>query len=366
MKARKVRIRRHVRDGVPTGRWVVDIPPGFTLSGRRERPLVEDELSARQMKARIEGRNLLVETTSVAPVVTLVRLTKFWWEDEMAKVRSGKKKDSSLETNLHQLEPVAAYLGDLDLKNLTARHIQDYQGQRRAQRMQPETINSEVGTFVQVQKWAVETGWLEKVVTTTRVPVPPKRHDVLTEEEYRRVMVALPERLRPLIRFLAETGCRWGEAAQMLWLNIDLDAGWAEVARQGEWSPKTAYSLRRLYLSPDLVSELRGRRNGSQYVFTGRDGVSPVTTARRAFKSAVEKAAIMRGERRAHITIKTLRASFATWAAESGVRERVLQDLLGHAPGSRVTRRHYEQVQSGIAQADAAKVWARLAEGASA
>ena len=56
MKARKVRIRRHVRDGVPTGRWVVDIPPGFTLSGRRERPLVEDELSARQMKARIEGR----------------------------------------------------------------------------------------------------------------------------------------------------------------------------------------------------------------------------------------------------------------------------------------------------------------------
>lgn len=158
MKARKVRIRRHVRDGVPTGRWVVDIPPGFTLSGRRERPLVEDELSARQMKARIEGRNLLVETTSVAPVVTLVRLTKFWWEDEMAKVRSGKKKDSSLETNLHQLEPVAAYLGDLDLKNLTARHIQDYQGQRRAQRMQPETINSEVGTFVQVQKWAVETG----------------------------------------------------------------------------------------------------------------------------------------------------------------------------------------------------------------
>jgi integrase len=363
MRVREVRIRPHVRDGVPTGRWVVDIPPGFTTTGKRERPLVDDELSARRMKANVEGSRVPVETTSRAPVITTPQLVTFWHENEMAKVRSGKKKASSLETNLHQLEPVAAYLGSLDLKNLTARHLQDYQGHRRTQGMQPETINSEMGTFVQVEKWAVEAGWLEKVVTTTRVPVPPKRHDVLTEEEYRRVMEALPERLRPLIRFLAETGCRWGEAAQMLWLNIDLEAGWAEVALQGEWSPKTAYSLRRLYLSPDLVAELRRRRNGSQYVFTGRDGVSPVTTARRAFKSVVEKAAIMRGERRARITIKTLRASFATWAAESGVRERVLQDLLGHAPGSRVTRRHYEQVQSGMAQADAAKVWARLSEG---
>lgn len=364
MRTPEVRIRAHVRDGVPTGRWVVDIPPGFTLSGKRERPLVEDELSARRMKARIEGGNVRVETTSAAPVVTTPRLTEFWLEDEMAKVKAGKKKSSSLETNLHQLQQVAAYLKNLDLKNLTSRHLQDYQGERRAQGMQPETINSEVGTFIQVQKWAAEAGWLETVVTTTRVPVPPKRPDVLTREEYLRVMEVLPDRLRPLIRFLAETGCRWGEAAQMLWENIDLDEGWAEVALQGEWSPKTAYSLRRLYLSPDLVPELRARRNGSPYVFTGRDGVSPVTTARRAFKSAVEKAAIMRGERHARITIKTLRASFATWAAETGMRERVLQDIMGHAPGSRVTRRHYEQVQSGVARADAAKVWARLADGA--
>ena len=28
MRVREVRIRPHVRDGIPTGRWVVDIPPG--------------------------------------------------------------------------------------------------------------------------------------------------------------------------------------------------------------------------------------------------------------------------------------------------------------------------------------------------
>lgn len=167
---------------------------------------------------RIEGGNVRVDTTSAAPVVTMPRLTEFWLEDEMAKVKAGKKKYSALETNLHQLQQVAAYLSRLDLKNLTARHLQDYQGERRAQGMQPETINSEVGTFVQVQRWAVETGWLEKVVTTTRVPVPPKRPDVLTREEYLRVMEALPERLRPLIRCLAETGSSfapgaWGRTA---------------------------------------------------------------------------------------------------------------------------------------------------------
>lgn len=361
-----VRIRPHIRNGAPTGRWVVDIPPGFTLSGKRERPLVDSELSARQMKARIEGSNSLVETTGVVPAVNLRPLIQNWCEDEMVKVRAGKKKASSLETNLNQLEPIAAYLSNLDLKNLTARHLQDYQGHRRKCGMQPESINSELGTFVQVLKWAVEHGWLPKVVTTTRMPVPPKRTDVLSKEEYMRLMEELPARLRPLIQFLAETGCRWGEAAQMRWVDVDLNGGEAEVTHRNDWSPKTAYSVRTLHLSPGLIASLNAHRSGSEFVFTGRDGVSAVTTARRAFSSAVKRANIVRGERPARITIKSLRASFATWAAEEGTRERVMQDLLGHAPGSRVTRRHYEQVRSGAAKAEASKVWALLAESAEA
>lgn len=357
-----VRIRPHIRNGAPTGRWVVDIPAGFTLSGKRERPLVESELAALQMKARIEGSNLLVETTGAAPAVNVRALIQSWCEDELVKVRAGKKKASSLETNLNQLEPVAAYLSNLDLKNLTARHLQDYQGYRRQCGMQPETINSEMGTFVQVQKWAVENGWLPNVVATTRIPVPPKRADVLSKEEYWRLMDMLPDRLRPLIQFLAETGCRWGEAAQMRWVDVDLKRGVAEVSQRDDWSPKTAYSVRTLYLSPGLVANLSALRSGSEYVFTGRDGLSAVTTARRAFSSAVKRANISRGERVARITIKSLRASFATWAAEEGTRERIIQDLLGHAPGSRVTRKHYEQVRSGAAKADASKVWSLLAE----
>ena len=42
-----------------------------------------------------------------------------------------------------------------------------------------------------------------------------------------------------------------------------------------------------------------------------------------------------------HVTPHTLRKAHATWQAMKGVNESVLQDLLGHARGSSVTRQFY-------------------------
>jgi len=43
------------------------------------------------------------------------------------------------------------------------------------------------------------------------------------------------------------------------------------------------------------------------------------------------------------ITPHVLRKANATWLAVRGVHPRVLQSLLGHSPGSRITDQHYVQ-----------------------
>lgn len=364
-------IRPFVRNGVQTGQWQVDVAAWLTFSNRRERRLVasrkEAEAKVRELVGEHRARGVVELTGGVQPVIHLQFVIEGWLAEQRRRVAAGKKKAASLDTNLFHLERIAEFLRQLPLTSLTRAHLDGYQAHRLEQGLQPETINSELGTFTQVQRWAVAAGHLKAVVTTDPVPLRRKVPDILTYEEYQAILDQVPSRLRAIIRLLAETGCRWGEAAQLPWEAVDLDRAEAYIAPHGGWTPKTAHSARTLYLSDALVAELRERHaaatatpKASAYVFPGRDGMKPVTTARRAFRSAVERADIRRGGRTPRITIKTLRKCFATWAAENGMRERTFQSLMGHAPGSRVTKKHYEQVRPAHARAELAAVWGQM------
>ena len=59
---------------------------------------------------------------------------------------------------------------------------------------------------------------------------------------------------------------------------------------------------------------------------------------RKALAAAAKKAGVKK-----HVTPQTLRKAFMTWQAERGIPEHVLQAQVGHAPGSRVTKRYYIQ-----------------------
>jgi len=61
-------------------------------------------------------------------------------------------------------------------------------------------------------------------------------------------------------------------------------------------------------------------------------------------KTAVAKAGIRRNGMLVHLTPQSLRRAHATRQAMRGVNESVLQGLLGHAAGSRMTQWYYVQV----------------------
>jgi integrase len=150
-------------------------------------------------------------------------------------------------------------------------------------------------------------------------------------------------RLRVLLAFLAETGCRRGEVLNLTWDAIDEKDGVAVIEPRGEWTPKTASSSRRLPLSNGMLEVLRQVPRTGPYVFPGRDPNKPMKDFKRSLASAVKAAGLSRNGRPMRITPHVLHKANATWLAIRGVHPRLLQSLLGHSPGSRITDQHYVQ-----------------------
>ena len=349
-KSRKVgpvRVRPHVRDGKPTGRWFVDIPASVTGNGHRKRRLYESQRIAlqvaRELKRRCDpltGQYAL----SVRRCGVLFReAVEGWRVDENLRVDTLKKRASTLTTDLYRLKALVAFFGNNDIVTITGQRLSEYQRWRLQEGRKPRTINSELGTLSLVLNWALGQGYISEVPKTEQIPVERSFAVVPRMEEVARIIDALPERLRPIVRFLAETGCRKGEALNLTWECVDELNGWVEIKSHDDWKPKTQQSARRIPLGPPLVAVLRNLPKDGLYVFPGKEPNKPIDNFRKAFATAVAKADIRRNGKPVRITPQSLRRAHATWQAMRGVNESVLQDLLGHAPGSRVTRRFYVQ-----------------------
>ncbi len=345
------RVRPHIRDGVATGRWFVDIPASVTGSGRRRRKLFENRITAMTVAKELWQRidpvtGLLVPSVPSIPSIPPGELTfreavAGWREDEELRVATLKKQATTLETDLFRLRSLVAFLGDEDIASINERRLVEYQRWRLEQGRKPQTINSDLIRFVMVMGWARKHGHIAEVPKCERIPVPPQRAMIPTPEEVVRIIAALPERLRPIVRFMAETGCRKGEAINLTWDCVDEVNGCVEICSRTGWTPKTQSSERSIPLGPGLLELLRSLPKEGAYVFAGRIPGKPIGSFRKAFAKAVRCAGINRKGRPVRITPHSLRKAHATWLAMNGVPPSVLQDLLGHARGSQVTEQYY-------------------------
>jgi integrase len=340
-----VSVRPKVVDGKKTGKWLVDIPASLTGSGRRVRRLFDNrrraEEVAREIRRRIDPVSGKVITKTPKSGVTFEHAAAGWRADEELRVETLKKRASTFEIDGYRLRNLNRYFGKDDIKTISARKIAEYQAMRLKRGLQPMTINSEVHVICRVLGWAQKSGYLESVPEIENIPVRPKHEAIPSPEEVVRIIEALPERLKALVRFLAETGCRVGEARNLSWECVDEIGGYVEIRAWEGWTPKTQQSERRIPLNPDLLHMIRDLPKEGPYVFAGPGAGKPIGDFRKAFNAAVKKADIRRHDKRVELTPKVLRKAHATWQAERGVAESVLQGLMGHAKGSRITRRFY-------------------------
>lgn len=354
-------LRPHKRDGVLTGKWLVDIPPHLSVSGGRERKTYVTKTAAisaadtmyrdLQMTGAIRG-DANVKLTGV----TFAALAERWLLNQQDQVATGWKRTSSLETNAYQLKALGKRFASYDVSRIVAADIENYQRLRLKEGRKAPTINSEVATLIQVLAWAKKLKFIADVPEHKSLPVPRSRPHIPTPEEVERIIGHLQPRTALLARFLAETGCRRNEAFSLEWPDIDFEGATVTIQRKAHFVPKTDHSERMIPISLSLRDQLREAMaddlrskndvgQSSNFVFPGRFG-GKRTAMRRSLSSAVKKANIRRGDSLIRVTPHVLRKAMATWLHAAQVSDRLLQDRLGHAPGSRVTNRVYVQVPS--------------------
>ncbi|MBW1879851.1 MAG: site-specific integrase [Deltaproteobacteria bacterium] len=171
---------------------------------------------------------------------------------------------------------------------------------------------------------------LDRPDVTARIPyprIPPVRVEVLTPEDVQRLLAATEA---PLYRTLFATayggGLRIGEVVALQTVDVDAGRGLLHVRRGNGSKPRSVMLGQRLLEC--LRAYWRQTRPPGPWLFPGRDATGPISVraVQRRLKRVVRRAGIQR-----HVTMHTLRHSFATHLLEAGTDLRTLQVLLGHA-----------------------------------
>jgi integrase len=356
IKVGPFRVAPHVRNGGLTGRWLIDLPAHVSPSGKRHRTFLETKTAAiAEAKRLLRDLQLDGAIRGYGPKlsgVSFSAVAQRWTEMQIDRVATNKKREISLRTHAFRLKSLLLALAPMDVANIASADIVTYQKSRLAAGRAPATVNSETRLLRQVLTWAADHDLVARVPKIEPIPEPRKRLSVPTTDEVLAVIEALPPRLALLVRFLAETGCRKGEAFALEWADIDEIDRLVMIRRKEGWTPKTAHSIRDIPLGPSLLvalMEARGEakrfadEHGTEInplVFPGRGG-GRMWDFKKALATAIQKAGIARNDAAMHITPHMLRKANATWLKMRGIDDSLLQPRFGHAPGSRVTAHNY-------------------------
>jgi integrase len=164
-----------------------------------------------------------------------------------------------------------------------------------------------------------------------------KRDRRLTDEEYgllgKAVARAAEEAIWPpsvaVVRFLAFTGWRKGEALGLRWSEVDLARRTATLS-----DTKTGRSVRSLSRRAcGVLQDMALHPNGRGLVFPATRGEGPMTGFRKFWVRIAEYGTLPR-----EVTPHVLRHSFASLAADLGYSEPTIAALVGHIGRSTTSR----------------------------
>jgi integrase len=258
------------------------------------------------------------------------------------------------------------HFGDLKLTDIHAGEVERFSRSRVRDGLKASSVNNELRVLRRVLNYAGERGFL--VSTSTWRPLPDRggrRVTFWTEAQLgslyhaclhggtihrpgkKDVKVEARPDLLPLVVFLANTGCRKGEALALTWEHVDLDRGLVCVWPSDEWQPKNG-KPREIPIGSALRPWLEAtpRRSG-RWVFPTshgrRKGQRFVYWPQRHFDEARAAAGLQGGPH-------TLRHSFAAHFLASCPDLYLLSQLLGHSHG-RVTELYAHLLPDHLARA---------------
>ena len=173
-------------------------------------------------------------------------------------------------------------------------------------------------------------------VPTTKAGPAAEDRPALPDEELGRLLEALPEEWRLMVRFLAQTGLRVSELIALRWEHVDLGQRRVHIReriyKNTVDAPKSKFGIRTLPISQELAQDLWNHHKASRFnrktdpVFPNGAG-NPHNSAnllRRVIKPAAERAGVP------WAGLHTLRHTCASMLFRSGWNAKQVQTFLGH------------------------------------
>ncbi len=267
---------------------------------------------------------------------TFAEFAEMWLQD-YAKVSVKQSTFVSYEaiTRRHLLPS----LGKLWLHQISGSDIQRLLARKiRIDGLSPKSVVNILVPLKEMLEHAVEWRYLRSNPATyvKRPRVEMEEMDFLLPEEVCLFLEHADSRYQPLFMTAVLTGMRRGELMALKWGDIDWNSSQISVRRslyRGTFqTPKSAYSIRRIMLSPLLSRTLMYHRTVSKsteldLVFCDVNGgpLDPDNLVKRQFLPTLDRAGIRR------IRFHDLRHTYASLLIAQGEDIKFVQSQLGHS-----------------------------------
>lgn len=343
-----------MRDQANSGRPLVKTgTPGIYKRGNRYVVVLRDP-NGRQVKraARTLAEARELKATLRADVargeyraqqrVTFEQYAREWIDSYTGRTARGLRDSTRVEYRRALEQRAIPYFGRRLLTSIEPRDVRQYAAAVAAEGRSAGTVRNAVAPVRALFATAVEDGLLRhSPAAGLRLPGAASASEdgepqakALTEEELGRLLAECAPEWRLLVRFLADTGLRIGEALALTWGHVDFGRGRVLVRRRvykGQLAPPKSKAGRRdVPLAPGLAQQLWAHRaackgRDEEPVFVGRRGEPlDASTCFRAVKAAGKRAGVP------WAGLHTLRHTCATRLFRHGANAKQVQHWLGH------------------------------------
>lgn len=212
-------------------------------------------------------------------------------------------------------------------------------------------FNNTVGSLKLVVDIAVESGarYDNPAKSIKRARIIIREPDLPSQEDFQRVLERIKHKtVADLIRFVAYSGMRIGEARKVTWQDVDFEK--KQIAVRGDEMTGTKnWEVRRVPMIPDMKSLLERLRNEKP----DRKPTDPVMNARE-FRGSVKTACRKLGV--PYFNHHAMRHLFITRCMELGINVSVIAEWTGHKDGGALILKRYSHVRPAHAAEMAERV----------
>lgn len=236
------------------------------------------------------------------------------------------KESTWHKVRVYQVATLSEHLGAIKTDKLTVSAIDRFKSRRR-ESVTAASVNNELRVLRRIISWSKTVGYVIPELRFEKFkPRTSDRVKVWTIEELEVIFETARSRypeILPMLIFLANTGCRKGEALAADWSWIDFDAGLIRIPATAEWQPKNGRS-RDVPLSDYLRAVLSGPRRHAQIVFPNCLGRRYLSFPKDIFWDILERAKVTGHP---HMFRHTFTSHFLTAVPDM----QLLASILGHS-----------------------------------